>query len=119
MDECVKTLLKDGGIDIQSLLERCMGSEALLIRLLKKFPTDISYTKLSTAIQIGDVVAALEASHTLKGVCGNLSLTTLFTLLDKQVQALRENDMTRARTLMPDISQAYAAALHAIEKSLS
>ena len=119
MDNHVEKLLQDGGIDVQSLLERCMGSETLLTRLLKKFPTDASYARLSTAMEQGDAAAALEASHTLKGVCGNLSLVTLFALLDRQVQALRAGDTAGAQALMPNITQAYTTALHAIAESLA
>ncbi len=119
MDERVKNLLRDGGIDMQGLLDRCMGSEALLIRLLKKFPADTTYVRLSTAMEAGDAEAALEASHTLKGVCANLSFTNLFTLLDKQVHALRTDDKAGAQALMPHIKQAYAAVLRAIEENLS
>lgn len=117
MDERVKNLLQDGGVDVQSLLERCMGNEALLFRLLKKFLADASYARLSAALEAKDATAALEASHTLKGVCANLSFTKLFALLDKQVQALRAGDETGAQAMMADISQAYTTTLHAIEES--
>ena len=40
----------------------------------------------------GDKDAALAASHTLKGVCGNLSMTALFDLLTRQVAAFRAGD---------------------------
>ena len=117
MDDHAKVLLENGGVDVQSLLDRCMGSEPLLLRLLNKFPADAPYTRLSSAMEAKDATAALEASHTLKGVCGNLSLTRLFALLDKQVQALRAGDMAGAQELMPHIAQAHATALRAIEES--
>lgn len=37
MDAATKNMLTEGGIDVGSMLERCMGNEALLERLLKKF----------------------------------------------------------------------------------
>ena len=36
---------------------------------------------LSAALTGGDLESALTASHTLKGVCGNLSMTALFDLV--------------------------------------
>ena len=119
MDERIRGILEKGGIEVQSLLERCMGNEALLLRLLKKLPADTSYDRLRAAMDAGDEAAALEASHTLKGVCGNLSCTALFPLLDRQVQAFRAGDSDGARALMPAIEQAYAAVLQAIEEGLS
>lgn len=37
MDAAIKNMLTEGGIDVGSMLERCMGNEALLERLLKSF----------------------------------------------------------------------------------
>ena len=118
MDAQVKETLAGGGIDVDAMLERCMGSEAIMGKLLRKFPVDVTYARLEKAFAAGDGQAALEASHTLKGVCGNLSITGLFNLLDRQVHALREGDAQRAEAMMSDISLAYTAAVQAIEKSL-
>ena len=119
MDNRVKELLEGGGIDVTGLLSRCMGSEALGAKLLKKFPADASFARLSAAMTADDFTAAVEAAHTLKGVCGNLSLSALFPLLEKQVALLRFGDNAGAAALMPDIERAYARALHAIEEGLA
>lgn len=57
-----------------------MGNEALLERFLKKFPQDENYQKLCAAMEASDWEAALTAAHTLKGICGNLSIAPLFDL---------------------------------------
>lgn len=72
MDAHAREILLGGGIRVDELLERCMGSEALLVRLLKKFPADSSFARLEEAFGRSDENAALEASHTLKGVCGSV-----------------------------------------------
>ena len=56
----------------------------------------------------------MAAAHTLKGICGNLSLTALFSLFTRQVAALRRGDLEEAQTLMAQISPAYTAAVAAI-----
>ncbi|WP_346666581.1 Hpt domain-containing protein [uncultured Mailhella sp.] len=119
MDANVRNMLIEGGINVDEVLERCMGSEALVARLLKKFPADGSYGKLSEAVDNGDEAAALEASHTLKGVCGNLAVSELFGLLDRQVQLLRAHDMDGAAAVMPEITRTYQAAVQAVEKAFS
>ena len=118
MDAQVKETLTGGGIDVDGMLERCMGSEAIMGRLLKKFPTDATYARLEEAFASGDAKAALEASHTLKGVCGNLSITAMHEMLDRQVHALRDGDMKGAESMMSEISLAYASAVRAIEQGL-
>lgn len=99
--------LTAAGIDVNSALERFMGNEMLLERFLKKFAADSNYQKLSDAVAAGNKEEALTAAHTLKGVTGNLSMTTLFDLLTRQVQAFREEDWQAAADLMPAITQAY------------
>lgn len=119
MDITTRQILKNGGIDVDSMLERCMRSEALVERLLKKFPADATYQKLKNAFASNDAEKALEASHTLKGVCGNLSVSELFALTDRQVAMLRSGDMAGASALMPDITHAYEKAVSAIEKAFA
>ena len=118
MDTTLKETLISGGIDVDGMLERCMGSEALVVRLLKKFPADATFPKLVEAFANNDAEGALTASHTLKGVCGNLSITELFTLLDRQVATLRHGDMAGAAAMMPDITRWYTQAVETIQKTL-
>ena len=116
MTESLKTQLIKAGVDVNSVLERFMGNEALLERFLKKFPQDENYQKLCSAMEARDLDAAIAASHTLKGVCGNLSITPLFDLLNNQVAALRSNDWQNAEEMMPQISKAYTAVTDAISQ---
>ena len=117
MDEARKQALRAAGIDVEAALARMMGSEALLARLLKKFLDDANCEKLHSAISVGDREAALAASHTLKGVCGNLSMTALFDLLTRQVAAFRAGDWEGAVALLEQIDQAYARVTAAIREA--
>ena len=110
-------MLVDAGIDVDEALSRMMGSEALLLRLLRKFLDDTNYEKLRAAVAAGDGEAALAASHTLKGVCGNLSMTALFGLLTRQVAAFRAGDWQGAAALLDEIGPAYARAANAIREA--
>ena len=75
MTQARRAALEAAGIDVASALERMMGSEALLERLLGKFPEDKNLPVLREALESGDPGRAAAAAHTLKGVCGNLSMT--------------------------------------------
>ena len=114
MDERRRTRLQEAGIDVDGALERMMGSEALLERLLGKFLEDENYQKLCAALDEKRQEDAVAASHTLKGVCGNLSMPALFSLFTRQVEALRAGDWTAAAALMEEIRPAYARAREAI-----
>ena len=106
--------LKGAGINVDEALERFMGNEALLERFLKKFLMDDNFQKLESAIAEHDQEAAVSASHTLKGMCGNLSMTLLFDLLARQVAALRAGEWKEASELMDEISERYGRAADAI-----
>ena len=115
MDTAQKERLIAAGLDIDEALERLLGSEALLKRLLQKFLTDSNFDTLQRAVAAQDWETALTASHTLKGICGNLSLNRLFALLTRQVSAFRAGEYDTAAALMEDISAAYETAVRAVQ----
>ena len=117
MDQEKRKDLEAAGIDVQSALERFMDNEMLLERFLKKFLDDPNYEKLKAAQAAGDREGAVTASHSLKGVCGNLSMTELFDLFTRQVQMLREGDEAGAASLMPAIAQSYERVKRAIQEN--
>lgn len=114
MDALRKQRLTDAGIDVNSAMERFMNNEALLERFLAKFPADPNHDRLTAAIAAGDKEAALTAAHTMKGVCGNLSMTALFELLTRQVAAFRSGDWDGAVAMMPELDRMYTGLCTAI-----
>lgn len=70
--------LNNFGADTEAGLSRCMGNEALYLRLAGSIVNEPSFDKLDTAIKEGNKEAAFEAAHSLKGVLGNLSITPLY-----------------------------------------
>ena len=102
--------LEAAGVDVGQALARMMGSEALLERLLGKFLEEPNYA----ALERGEPEAAAAAAHGLKGACGNLSMTALYGLFTRQVDALRAGELAEAERLMEEIAPAYAAVTAAI-----
>ena len=116
MDISKKEEWEKTGIDIESALDRFMGNESLLNRFLKKFLDDPNYGKLQKAIEEGDAEAAVAASHTLKGLCGNLSMKDLFDLFTRQVALFRSGKFEEAAALMTEIAPAYERITEAIRR---
>ena len=114
MNEAWRDRLEAAGLDTAQALERMMGSEALLERLLDKFLEDGNFAALAAALEAGDAAGAVQAAHTLKRMCANLSMTGLYRLFTGQVEALRGGDLDGARTMMGEISPAYQAVTAAI-----
>ena len=109
-------ILAAGGIDAADALDRMMGSEALLVRFLGRFLEDATYQTLRQAVEGADWDKALAASHALKGMSGNLSMTVLYDLFTRQVALLRQPDTAGAAALMPAIEAAYQKAAAAIRE---
>ena len=56
------------GQNYEEVLERLAGSEALVLRFLKKFSTDKTFSELEKAMEARDIEMIFRQSHTLKGV---------------------------------------------------
>lgn len=102
-----KTLLEQGGIDIDSALARFMGNEAMLERYLQKFLNEESYSSLRDAVNAQDWETAARAAHTLKSVCGTLGCTRMAELVIRQEQLLRSGEREAASAMMPEITACY------------
>ena len=107
MDERTREVLEAAGVRTDEALERFLGSEALLMKFLLRFPSDQNFARLEEALAAGDPAGAFAAAHTLKGVAGNLSLADLFQALEPVVEALRRGDLAAARGAMPDLTARY------------
>ena len=114
MEQAKLEMLAAAGVDPAEALERFMGSEALLVRFLGRFMQDTTYQKLVQAVEAEDWQQALAASHTLKGMSGNLSITALTRLFTYQVALLREDKTAEAAAMMPEIKAAYDRVADAI-----
>ena len=81
--------LKAFGCNVEEGLGRCMNNESFYLMLVNKFITTTDLSKLEVALQANDLETAFKEAHSLKGVCGNLSLTPLFNVINEMVEPLR------------------------------
>lgn len=66
------------GANTEEGLARCMGNEALYLKLVGVMLADKNFDKLRSAIEAENLDEAFEAAHALKGALGNLALTPLY-----------------------------------------
>ena len=96
------------GADVKEGVARCMGMEDFYLRMVEMMLADENLEKLETAVSGGDVSAAFEAAHSLKGSLGNLELAPVAEPVREITERLRNADE------MPDLSDlmpAYRKAL--------
>lgn len=99
------------GADYEATMGRFMGSQPMYLRFLDMFFQDESLQKLGAALDGGDLNAAFEAAHTLKGTSGNMGLAPLYTAVCTIVEPLR------AGTVRGDYPALYQAIQEEYQKA--
>ena len=84
--------LKEYGANVDEGLSRCMNNEALFLKLVAIIPGEPNFDKLKESLEAGNLDAAFESAHALKGVTGNLSLTPLYDPLVEITELLRARE---------------------------
>jgi HPt (histidine-containing phosphotransfer) domain-containing protein len=107
MSALIDELRNTDGVDIEGALERMGGSEELYETILGMFLQDENYTALKDAMEKGDEENALGYAHTIKGMCGNLGFTKLFSYSDDMVETFRKNRDCDVNLLMTQITEEY------------
>lgn len=84
-------------------LARCFGNEALYLKLVATIPNDTTFDKLKDSLADKNLKAAFEAAHALKGVLGNLSLTSIYAPIVEITELLRNNTDMDYTSLLSNI----------------
>lgn len=106
------------GIDYHGGIDRFGGNAALFEKFIFRYLDDKHYDQLVEALEAGDIEEGFRIAHTLKGVVGNLSFASYFSVLDPLTEALRVGDADTARMNMPEVTKAHDETV-AILKQLS
>lgn len=77
------------GANVNEGMTRCMNNEEFYLRLVGSVKNEKGFDALAQAIGEGDLHAAFEAAHGLKGVLGNLSITPLYEPVSEITELLR------------------------------
>ena len=101
------------GGDYDDVISR-LRTEKLVQKFVLKFLNDPSYDKLCKALEAEDYEEAFRASHTIKGVCQNLSFTKLYTSSHALTEALRSGWSPEAGKLLPQVKADYEQTAEAI-----
>ena len=81
--------LKELGADTAAGLTRCINNEEFYLKMVNMALQDANFDQLKDAVDAGDLDAAFEKAHALKGVMGNVGLTPLFDKISEITEELR------------------------------
>lgn len=100
--------LQENGIDYADGVARFSGNAKSYEKFLKKFITDPEFPKLCEAMEQKNFEAAFYSAHTLKGMCGNLSIQVLYNKMKLFVEMLRNQaDLEKAQAYFPELRAEY------------
>ena len=101
-----------GGDYADAIARLC--SERLVQKYVLKFLEDKSHDLLCASLEAGDVQEAFRAAHTLKGMCQNLSFTSLADSASAMTEALRGGDLEAGRAMLDTVRRDYERTAEAI-----
>lgn len=110
--------LKELGVDVDKALKSLAGKAALYEKLVKKFPGTAKEYYVSPDFGDSETDDAIEKTHALKGVAGNLSITPLYNGYSDIVQLLREGKPEQAREALKKLIPVQEDIIKCIENHI-
>ena len=105
--------LRAYGANVDDGMTRCMNNETFYFRLIGMALKDSRFDTLGEKIAGGDLQAAFEEAHALKGVLGNLALTPIYNPVSEMTEFLRARqnvdyspyltEMKKQKTLLDEL----------------
>lgn len=126
LDEVVNLPIEDAGtdtgggagaFDLDELQTRLGLPLEVLVPILEKFAEDYAdvCTDLGTLMDGEDLEPAINLAHDVKGVSGSLGLTAVHAVTAEIQQVLMDGDRAAAKSALPGLIAAVAAAINGIE----
>lgn len=101
--------------DYEEILSRFYKEERIK-KFVLKFLDDKSFELLCESIKNQDYKEAFRASHTLKGICQNLSFTKLYQSCFDLTELLRNNQNDGIDALFQQVKNDYFLTIDTIKK---
>lgn len=113
-------------MDLKEFYDKVGGNyDAIMGRLMKedrikkyvyKFLDDTTFDTLCKSMEEDNIEEAFRAAHTIKGLCQNLDLLTLFQSSHDMAEALRNGKTDNADSILEQVKKDYELTLSAIKE---
>ena len=101
--------------DYDEVLAR-LRSEKMVQKFVLKFLNDKSYELLCESLENENYDEAFRASHTIKGICQNLSFTRLYQSSYQLTELLRDKKIDQIEDYVNRVKEDYLLAIEAIHE---
>lgn len=112
----INLFYEEMGLDSKNVLNR-LGSEALILKYLRKFCSDESLSALIENFDAKNYSEAFRAAHTMKGICLNLDIMPLVNLTKELTELLRNytpDSEGRVTALIGEMKDVYTSVIEKI-----
>ena len=99
--------LKEFGADVNEGMARCLNKEDFYLKMVNMGINDPRFASLKDVLASGNLDAAFEQAHALKGVLGNLALTPIFKPVSEMTELLRSRTDTDYMPLYNEMKAQY------------
>lgn len=104
--------------DLDGVMNRFSGDEALYLMLLKAFLDDPTMRMINQAIDEKDWDEVFTAAHALKGLSGNLGFVPLFHATGELVLHIRKGNLNEIRSANGQVMRCYRDITDAIRRNI-
>jgi Hpt domain. len=117
--------LKEYGVDVDTGVARFVGKQDLYVKFLGKFLQDTSFEGMKNSIEQKQYLEAFEYAHSLKGVCGNLSLSPVTEQVSELTEILRnketlsESEQQKVQELLDAMTKSYGDVVQILKQHLA
>lgn len=105
-NEALCNALREQGVNVDKALERMKGNAAAYRDFLIEFLTDPDFASLEEAVKAGNVRAAFDYAHGLKGMAANLGLDVVCHKINVLVEILRAEQTEGAAEALGEVMAA-------------
>lgn len=107
--------LSSYGIDYTDAMDRMDNNAELYKKLALKYLDNSCLADLIAALETKDYDEGYKAAHSLKGVAGNLSFSTLFDAASAMSAALYQGEYQAAEGMLEDVKAANDKVISGLE----
>lgn len=111
----LKEFYKKVGGNYDSIMGRLLKEERIK-KYVFKFLDDTTFDTLCEKIEENNIEEAFRAAHTIKGLCQNLDLLTLYQSSNELTESLRNGKSDRADDILEQLKKDYELTYSAIKE---